>query len=157
MQPLAEILQSCAATRQPDGVAGLLEVQLFVPPRSDIGQNLFNDIVKSNNSLRAAKLINYDRKSLGMSKKCSKEVERAHGFRDEGWRFEVFRVMLPRIQQEALHLQNAQNLVRAISKDRHPAVPLDAELADRFFIGQSIRNRKCVDAGGHAVLYRLIT
>src|ERR1700731_784403 len=65
--------------------------------------------------------------------------------------------MLPWVQQEALHLENTQNLIRAISKNWDSAMPLDAQLMDRFFIGPSIRNRKCVDARRHAVLHCLVT
>src|SRR5207253_1686782 len=115
------------------------------------------DIVERNDSFCAAKLINNDRKSLGVSEKCSKKVERAHGLRDERWRLEIFGVMLPRVQQEALHLENPQNLIRAISKNRNTTMSLDAQLMDRFLIRQSIRDRKCIDAGGHTVLHGLVT
>src|ERR1700732_2583411 len=65
--------------------------------------------------------------------------------------------MAPWDQQEALHLKNTQNLIRAISKNWDSAMSLDTQLMDRFFIGPSIRNRKCVDARGHAVLHGLVT
>ena len=64
--------------------------------------------------------------------------------------------MLVMIEKEAFHIQNAENLVRAIPVDRHPAMAFTPNQRHDLLVGELVGEGERIDARRHAVLHSLV-
>src|SRR4029453_12050728 len=90
------------------------DVKLRTIPRRGATENFLDDIPHGDDSFNAAEFVNYDAHPLGMRQKELEQFHRTHRLRDKRRRHQFLGVMVRRIEQEKLYVDDAEYLIRRI-------------------------------------------